>query len=135
MIFLFDTNAVSDFMDRNPMVDQHLAAVAPGDRVVTSVIVRGEILYGLERLPRGTRRDALSSKAIAALSGMPCEGVPPAAADHYGRLKAAAERRGIAFDENDLWIAATALTIGAIVITRDADFYRPPGIRLEDWTR
>jgi hypothetical protein len=28
-----------------------------------------------------------------------------------------------------------ALTIGAVVVSRDADFYRPPKLRVEDWSR
>lgn len=135
MTFLFDTNAISDFMDEHPRIDEHLAAIAPGDTVITCAIVRGEILFGIERLPRGRRRDELSAKAHGALSGMECEDVPAAAADHFGRLKAMAEGLGTALDDNDLWIASTALIYGAILVTRDQDFERLGVLRVEDWTR
>ena len=37
-------------------------------------------------------------------------------------------------DESDLWIAATAIAIGAIVVTRDQDFRPIGGLMIEDWT-
>jgi len=37
-------------------------------------------------------------------------------------LKVAQQRRGLSLNENDLWIAATALAIGATLVTRDSDF-------------
>ena len=135
MTFLFDTNAISDFMDEHPRIDEHLAMIAPGDTVVTCAIVRGEILFGIERLPVGRRRDELSAKAQSALGGMECEDVPAAAADHFARLKATAERVGTQLDDNDLWIASTALVLGAILVTRDQDFQRLGALRIEDWTQ
>ena len=38
-------------------------------------------------------------------------------------------------DENDLWIAATALALGATLVTRDSDFSGTPGLVIEDWTK
>jgi len=43
------------------------------------------------------------------------------------------ERRGSRLDENDLWIAATSLSLGAILVTADSDFQRVHGLKLEDW--
>jgi len=37
-------------------------------------------------------------------------------------------------DENDLWIAATALALGATLVSRDADVQQIGGLRVEDWT-
>jgi predicted nucleic acid-binding protein len=37
-------------------------------------------------------------------------------------------------DENDLWIAATALALNATLVTRDADFGGIAGLVMEDWT-
>jgi predicted nucleic acid-binding protein len=37
-------------------------------------------------------------------------------------------------DENDLWIAATALATGATLITRDGDFQQIEGLSVQDWT-
>jgi predicted nucleic acid-binding protein len=37
-------------------------------------------------------------------------------------------------DENDLWIAATALALDAVLITRDGDFQQIEGLSVNDWT-
>ncbi|MBI3462130.1 MAG: type II toxin-antitoxin system VapC family toxin [Planctomycetes bacterium] len=66
---------------------------------------------------------------------LPCESVPEAVGDHYGRVKRETERRGLSLDENDLWIAATALAVNVVLVTRDSDFRRVSGLRVEDWTK
>jgi len=37
-------------------------------------------------------------------------------------VKLARHQRGLALDENDLWIAATALALNATLVSRDTDF-------------
>ncbi|MBI1742605.1 hypothetical protein HYR54_06000 [Candidatus Acetothermia bacterium] len=36
---------------------------------------------------------------------------------------------------NDLWIAATTVSLGATLVTSDSDFQRIDGLKVEDWTR
>jgi len=59
---------------------------------------------------------------------LPCEPIPPAAGDLHASLKVAQQTRGVPLDENDLWIAATALAINATLVSRDSDFQRIEGI-------
>lgn len=134
MTYLLDTNAVADAMREHPRLQARVAAVQPAARVITCSIVRGEVLYGIERLAPGRRRNDLERKATAVLSALACEFVPAAAGDEYARVKVAQQRLGLAVDENDLWIAATALVIGATLVSRDGDFTRIPGLIVEDWT-
>ena len=96
----------------------------PDDRVVTCSIARGEILFGLGRLAQGQRRAALEAKAQTVLAALPCEPIPPAAGDHYASVKLAQQRLGLPLGENDLWIAATALAIGATLVSSDRGFQR-----------
>jgi hypothetical protein len=49
-------------MRKNPHVEARLAALGPNDKIVVCPIVRGEILYGLARLPQGRRRDNLTKQ-------------------------------------------------------------------------
>ena len=56
-------------------------------------------------------------------------------AEHYARIRADLETRGVVIGGNDLWIAATALAHGATLVTNNtAEFSRVPGLLLEDWT-
>ncbi|MBM4080516.1 MAG: type II toxin-antitoxin system VapC family toxin, partial [Planctomycetes bacterium] len=54
--------------------------------------------------------------------------------DIYGRIKRDCERKGVPLDENDLWIAATAMTLHAVLVTSDSDYGRVDGLTTEDWT-
>jgi predicted nucleic acid-binding protein len=88
-----------------------LASISPSDHTVTCAIARGEILFGLARLPPGRRRTELEEKAAKVLGAIPCEAVSVAAGERYASLKVVQQRRGLSLDENDLWIAATALAL------------------------
>src|SRR5688500_1544726 len=118
MLFLLDTNAVSDLMAEHPRLDARLAAIATGDSAAIVTVVRGEVLFGIERLPAGARRSRLEAKAMKILAGLPCFAIEPAAADIYARSKAACRHKGLALDENDLWIASAAIAMGATLVTR-----------------
>ncbi len=132
-VFLFDTNAVSDVMVDHPKIKAKMTS-QPG-RLITSVIVCGEIRYGLERLPAGKRRNDLSAKAVLVLAALPCEPVTEPAANLYAQIRRAVELKGLILDDNDIWIAATALVLGAVVVSRDQGFALVPGLQVEDWTR
>ena len=93
-----------------------MAGLEREDRVVTCTIVRGEILFGIARLPPGRRRTELEETGRQFLATVRCESVPGRAGDFY------AAERGLTLDENDLWVAATALALGATLVTRDSDF-------------
>lgn len=133
MMFLFDTNAFSDLMRKRVKTETRLAALAAADSVATCTIVKGEILYGVHQLPPSRRRDDLLGAATPLFKSLPCEPVPEWAADHYASVKIARERAGLALDENDLWIAATALALGAVLVTRDRDFQRVGGLIVQNW--
>jgi len=135
MIFLLDTNAVSDLMRKDTKFRERVDALPAGDDVVTSVIVRGELLYGLERMPSGKRRSQLTEQATELFRQIDCEPLPVVAADHYFAIRLARSRAGLSLDANDTWIAAAALSLGATLVSRDFDFRQITGLRVEDWTK
>jgi len=99
-----------------------MAGLDQGDRVVTCTIVRGEILFGIARLPPGRRRTELEETGRQFLALFRCEPIPQQAGGFYAAVKLARQQRGLTLDENDLWVAATALALGATLVSRDADF-------------
>ena len=122
MTFLLDTNAISDLMRGVTRIENWMAGLDQADRVVTCTIVRGEILFGIGRLAPGKRRAELEETGRQFLAAIRCEPVPERAADFYATLKLARQQRGLTLDENDLWVAATALALGATLVSRDSDF-------------
>jgi tRNA(fMet)-specific endonuclease VapC len=121
-------------MRQNPKVLARLAALSPSDDLDCSVIVSGEVLYGVDRLPPGNRRDELRRQAEYAFSLMDCVGIRPSADEIYARIKLDLEIKGTGFGENDLWIAACAMDVGAVLVTRDRAFSYIPSLTIEDWT-
>ncbi len=105
-------------------------SLGPEDNVFTCVIARGEVLFGIERLDGGRRRTELESKANRLFAVTPCEAIPVAAGDRYASLKREQQRRGLPLDENDLWIAATALAFGMALVSGDSDFQSIEGLNL-----
>jgi len=122
MTYLLDTNAISDLMRADLRIEKWMAGLNEDDRVVTCTIVRGEILFGIARLAESRRRADLEEKSRQLFDALPCEPVPERAGDFYATIKLTRFRRGLALDENDLWVAATALVLGATLVSRDSDF-------------
>ena len=129
---LLDTNAVSDLMRDHAQVKARVGRHA--DPIVTSVVVVGEIGYGLNRLPAAKKRTDLAARALSILTALRIEPVTELIADAYGRLKASLESQGLNLDDNDLWIAATAITHGGLLVTRDQIFSQVPGLQVQDWS-
>jgi tRNA(fMet)-specific endonuclease VapC len=146
-VYLLDTNHCSRFLAGDARVRDRIQALDQTD-VSTSVIVRGELLYMAQRSERPA--DTLGVFG-SFLGDMTAYHVDYAVAQAYGDLKARlfnrfapkerAKRRhttlhDLGFDENDLWIAATALRFGLIVVSSDSDFGRIAEVvplQHEDW--
>jgi predicted nucleic acid-binding protein len=122
-------------MSGHPQVEARLRTLSPTDQLLVCPIVVGEILFGLEVMPAGKRKNAIRQRAETVLSSLRCEPVPPEAAIQYARLKSVARRAGTTLDENDLWIASTAATLDAILVTSDSDYTRVSNLPVQDWTR
>ena len=134
MIFLLDTNAFSDLMRKHSRVEGRMSSLPAADRVVICPVVRGEILYGIEQLPQSRRRQILERQAAPLFAIIPCEPIPEGAGDHYARIKLTRQQKGLTLDENDLWLAATAMALNSLLITRDSDFQQIDGLTANDWT-
>jgi predicted nucleic acid-binding protein len=133
MTYLLDTSSFSDLMRENPAVVRRLSSLSAQDTVLLCPIVRGEIAYGLKRLPEGQRRSVLEAKAEKLFGAFLCHEVTAAAAERYAQLKVVRQKKGLSLDENDLWIAAVALSLGATLITRDGDFREIDDLPVQNW--
>lgn len=78
---LLDTNAVSALMQHHAVLRARIRA-HPGP-VVSSVIVVGEIQFGLSRLPLGKRRAGLEVRMNQTLAGLQVEPITLAIAHEY----------------------------------------------------
>lgn len=133
-LYLLDTNIISD-MVKNPdgsatqRAAAALARAGEGATLATSVVVQCELLYGLAKRP--ARRVELAVQAqLDLLEVLPLDAT---VAPRYAALRAQLEAAGTPIGPNDALIAAHALTLGAVLISADAEFTRVPGLRTENW--
>lgn len=125
MIYLLDTNVVSELMRPEPApAVQAWMARAPAAAFYVASISVAEILYGIARLPEGLRREALAEQAEAMFAVEFAErvlGFGAEAAPAYAAITAARERAGRRIAVQDAMIAAIAHVHGATIATRDRD--------------
>ncbi|MDP2832005.1 MAG: type II toxin-antitoxin system VapC family toxin [Pseudomonadota bacterium] len=131
--FLLDTDICSYAIKRkSPALYERLKAAMLADAACISAITRGELIYGLERVPQAT---ALRAAVLAFLDEIPCLPWTPAAADFYGGLRARQRLAGQPIGYMDTQIAAHALAENLILVSNNLRHYeRIPGLKLENWT-
>jgi tRNA(fMet)-specific endonuclease VapC len=129
-MYALDTNSVIYLFKGMGQVAERLLAVAPGD-VAIPAIVHYEIEVGLAKSAAPEKRRRQFQEILRWVPILPFDDrVAPVAA----RIRAELESRGEPIGPLDTLIAGTALTHGAILVTRNTrEFGRIPGLRLEDW--
>jgi tRNA(fMet)-specific endonuclease VapC len=131
--YLFDTNALSDFINnRRGVRDLARDAKRAGGRIGTCFPALAELYYGIEYSSTRETNHKLVRAALGELTLWPFD---LSASQEYGRLFAQLRRIGRPMQHVDVMVAAIALTLGnCTVVTTDADLAAVPGLRTEDWT-
>jgi tRNA(fMet)-specific endonuclease VapC len=130
--YLLDTNIfIYIRRHRPPHVLSRFERLKPGEAVV-SVITFGELMYGVEKSKHRTQAMRQLEELAELIPVIP---LPPQAAQTYGTLRAALERKGETIGNNDLWIAAHAKAAGLTLVTNnEREFRRVPGLTVQNWT-
>jgi tRNA(fMet)-specific endonuclease VapC len=132
VIWLLDTNIVAYALNDVGEVRPRMNQAAHAGRVLTSVIVVAELMYGVER---SARQDANRRRIERQLASLEIAPMTLGAAAHFGRLKADLRARGIAKSDLDLLIAASAIDLGATLVTHDLSLLDGaiPTLVVVDW--
>jgi predicted nucleic acid-binding protein len=131
--YLVDTNVLSELRRRDP--DANVVRWLEGRPATTlylSVLTLGELRKGIEALPEGARKRRLLDWLEVALPGFFAGRVLPIdarVADRWGQLVAQAGRPVPAIDS---LLAATALTHGLTLVTRNLRDFQYPGLAVVD---
>lgn len=100
-------------------------------RAIISVVTKGELKALAYKLEWGAdRRETLA----AMLAALPAADISHGSIhDAYAAIDFASMALGVKMGKNDLWIAATTLVAGGVLLTTDADFdhLSPAGLRVE----
>ncbi|MGI8782624.1 MAG: PIN domain-containing protein [Acidobacteriota bacterium] len=133
---LLDTNAVSAAMQGRSVFSRYLARVAEDGLLLTSVIVEGEIRFGISRLAEGSKRRGLTNVLVQVMENLhDTLPIARAVAARYAEVKTDLWARGKPMSENDLWIAATALSHNLTLVTSDSTFRNIKKLLVEDWSQ
>lgn len=133
-MIVLDTNVLSELMRSDP--DPAVAAwidAQPRASLYTTSVCQAEILYGIEAMPAGRRRNTLAALATTLFEEDLAEQILPlsaAAAAPYARIVVNRRDMGKPIGAFDALIAATALVAGASVATRDTDGFEGCGLTL-----
>jgi tRNA(fMet)-specific endonuclease VapC len=129
--YLLDTNiCIYIAKQRPPAVAKRFAKLAAGS-VGMSMITFGELHYGAEKSnQRLQARDTLNRLVEL----IPVITPNDAVGERYGVIRAHLERSGTPIGNNDLWIAAHALSLGVTLVSNNTrEFERVPKLKLDNW--
>lgn len=131
MAYLLDTNIVTYILKRNLTVDQRFREVR---RLKQDVFISCITYYEV-------KRGLLAINATRQLADFQqfCQTYKSLLIDDIAIIEKACEihvdlrRRGLTIQEQDILIAATAITRGLILISNDSDLLNVSGLHLENW--
>lgn len=133
-LWLLDTHIVSELARDRPS-DEVLARFTQHERALAiPAVAWHELLYGVARLPAGQRRQRLSDFVEQVAGALPLLAYDATVARVHAGLRADSAACGRVLCEPDAQIAATALTHGLTLVTRNTrDFDGIAGLRVENW--
>lgn len=125
--FMLDTNIVIALFAGDADVAASLAAA---EEVFIPAVVIGELFYGARKSGRPEENCRRIEQFAADNVILPCDAET---ARLYGEAKNSLRKKGHLIPENDIWITATALQHGLILVSRDEHFAEVEGLRAEKW--
>jgi tRNA(fMet)-specific endonuclease VapC len=121
---LLDTNVLADFFAGDP---DTVKACQRCKTLALNTVVLGEVLAGFAA---GTRREA-NRRLLSRFVSSPRVKLLPLGletAEHYAQVYSQLRRKGTPLPSNDMWIAASALEHGLVLLTRDTHFGEIDGL-------
>lgn len=129
--YLLDTNICIYITKKRPVEVHHrLSTLRVGD-VGMSLITFGELRFGAQK----SQHQAIALEKLNQLVRyipviMPTE----ATAEQYAIIRSFLEKSGQPIGNNDLWIAAHALSLATILVTNNVkEFIKVPDLAVENW--
>lgn len=114
-------------------LDLEAAAGRDDEALGLSAVTAHELLRGLARLPAGVRRARSERWLEMLLTSFPVFEYDLDVARVHAALWAELSAKGITLGAHDAMIAATALSLGYELATRDVGFRAVPELKTRDW--
>jgi tRNA(fMet)-specific endonuclease VapC len=133
--YILDTNALSAIMKGEPRTLARLRGT-PKREVFVPQPVLAEIAYGIARLPRSKRREALRLRFDFVKAELPRAEWTDEVSEAFGEIKSTLERKGRRIEDFDAAIAAHAQAREGVLVTANVEhMVRVAGLRIEDWSK
>jgi tRNA(fMet)-specific endonuclease VapC len=129
--YLLDTNICIYISKKRPLaVYQRLSELSIGD-VGMSLITFGELRFGAEK---SQHQEIALEKLEQLMRYIPLIIPTQETAEKYGIIRSFLEKNGQPIGNNDLWIAAHALSINTILVTNNTrEFIKVPDLLVNNW--
>lgn len=129
-MFVLDTNSFIYFFKGQGRVPERLLATAPSEIAMPAIVLH-ELEYGIATRSQSPQRRAQLNAILTIVRVIPFDSRAARAA---AEIRADLRARGKPIGPFDMLIAGTALSRGAIVVTRNVnEFERVRGLRVENW--
>lgn len=129
--YLLDTNICIYITKEKPIAVRDRFEQLNIGEVAMSAITYGELLYGAEK---SQHRDNVLAHLRQLTNYIPPLPLPNDVAEHYGEIRALLAKKGQPIGNNDLWIAAHALSLDVILVTNnEKEFRRIAELKIENW--
>jgi tRNA(fMet)-specific endonuclease VapC len=128
--YLLDSNIVIYVLKRRPKEVLDIFNTN-ASRMAISTITLSELMYGAEKSINIDKNLEAVEEFVSHLEVLPYDAK---ASQHYGQIKAALEKKGQIIGENDIHIAAHAISHGLILVSNNVrEFKRVPNLALDNW--
>ncbi len=131
LLYMLDTNICIYIAKKRPeAVLKKFEAFKVG-QVGMSAITYGELWYGVQKSHHPEKSKKLLEDLASIIIPIP---LSVEVGQKYGEIRAILEQSGTPIGNNDLWIAAHALTVRLILVSNNMrEFMRVPELVLENW--
>ncbi len=129
--YLLDTNICIYIAKQQPLhIYSKFETLVIGE-VGMSTVTYGELFYGVQKSQNHKKNMSLLQDLASLIPPLP---IPTDAGKHYGQIRTVLEQKGTPIGNNDLWIAAHALSLNITLVTNNMkEFTRIPHLHLENW--
>jgi len=129
--YMLDTCiCIAVIRNRNLKIFTRMAKCGKGE-IGISVITLAELSYGVEKSAKPGQNAIALNEFCAPLEIWPFD---MDATAHYGRIRAALEKKGETIGPLDMLIAAHALSAGCVLVSdNEREFRRVKGLKVENW--
>lgn len=133
MLYMLDTNICAYIIRNKPeYIKEKLQIIEKNHEIALSSIVVSELLYGAKK----KKSIKLSKIVNSFIDNFIIYDFDRIAANEYAVIRNTLEKQGNIIGSNDLFIAAHAKSLNAVLVTNNTkEFERVSGLKTENWVR